>query len=217
MEKIDTFYERLKGSYFIFLGICFSLLFNTIAVILFRQVDPTFNMFSNFISDLGDGPNNSNIVFNTGMIISGILSIFIFLYLMRFLQKKKGNSRIIFSAFIMGFIASIGAIMIGIFTVNTAPIMHVIGAAFSFFGNFFALILFAKSEYSISEISKKYSISGFILASVNFLYLTFFFLLYLNIGFSKELTIFTEWLAIFANIVWFFIQGVLIHLTATGD
>lgn len=208
MEKIDSFYERVNGSYFIFLGIFLSILFNTAAIILFRQVDPTFNMFSNFISDLGDGPNNSNIVFNTGMIITGIFGIFIFLYLMRFLQKKKGNSRIIFSAFIMGFIASIGAIMVGIFTVKTAPIMHVIGAAFSFFGNFFALILFAKTEFSISEISKKYSILGFILASFNFIYLTFFFLLYLNIGISKEFTIFTEWLAIFANIAWLFIQGI---------
>jgi len=132
MEKIDTLYKRIKGSYLIFLGICLSILFNTIAIILYRQVDPTFNMFSNFLSDLGDGPNNSNIVFNSGMIISGIFGIFIFFYLMRFLQDKKGNSRLIFSAFIMGFIASIGAIMVGIFTVKTAPIMHVIGAAFSF-------------------------------------------------------------------------------------
>jgi hypothetical membrane protein len=208
MEKIDILYKRLKGSYFIFLGICLSILFNTIAIILYRQVDPTFTMFSNFFSDLGDGPNNSNIVFNAGMIISGLFGIFIFLYLMRFLQEKKGNSRIILSAFIMGFIASIGTIMVGIFTVKTAPIMHVIGAAFSFFGNFFALILFAKTEFSISEISKKYSISGFILASFNFIYLIFFFLLYLNIGISKELTIVTEWLAIFANIIWLFLQGV---------
>jgi hypothetical membrane protein len=208
MEKIDTFYERLKGSYFIFFGISLSILFNTIAVILFRQVDPSFNVFSNFISDLGDGPNNSNIVFNTGMVLTGIFGIFIFLYLMRFLQQKKGNSKIILSAFIMGFIASIGAIMVGIFTVKTAPTMHFIGASFSFFGNFFALVLFAASEYSISDISKKYSISGFILASFNFIYLTCFFLLFMNIGFSKELTIFTEWLAIIANMLWLFTQGI---------
>ena len=210
MEKIDSFYERVNGSYFIFLGICLSILFNIIAVILYRQVDPTFNMFSNFISDLGDGPNNSNIVFNTGMIITGIFGIFIFLYLMRFLQHLGGNSRIIVGAFIMGFIASIGAIMVGLFTVKNAPIMHFIGATFSFFGNFLALLLFAKSEHSISEISKKYSIFGFVLASINFIYLTFFLLLNLNIGFSKELAIFTEWLAVFANIIWLLLQGILV-------
>jgi len=208
MEKIDKFYEKINGSYLIFTGIGLSLLVILIAVILFIQVDPTFNMYSKFISDLGDGPNNSNIVFNTGIIISGIFNFFIYIYLTRFLQKKQGNEKLILLAFISAIISVIGTIMVGLFTSDTENTLHRTGAAMSFFGSFFLIIFFGIAEYKISDIPNKYSVPGFILAPISIVFLVFFLLLILNTGFSSEITIFTEWLAFFANTTWLFIQGI---------
>ncbi len=208
MEKIDKFYEKINGSYLIFIGIGLSLLFILIAVILFMQVDPTFNIYSNFISDLGDGPNNSNIVFNTGVIISGIFNFFIYIYLTRFLQKKDANEKLIILTFIAAIISSIGLIMVGLFTSDTENTLHRTGAGMSFFGSFFLIIFFSLAEYKIPDIPKKYSVSGLILAPISLVFLVFFILLILNTGFSSEITIFTEWLAFFANTAWLFIQGI---------
>lgn len=208
MEKIDNFYVRFNGANFVFIGTGISLLSKLIAVILFMQVDPTFNIFSNYISDLGNGPNNADIVYNTGVTLSGIFNCFFFLYLMRYLQKRGANKTLITISFIAGLIASIGAILVGIFTSENAPELHRLGATCSFFGNFFALIFFGLSEYDISEIPKKLSLLGFILAPLSFLFLSFYFLLSINPEFSRELTIFTEWLAYFANTAWLIIQGI---------
>ena len=208
MEKIDKFYEKINGSYLIFIGIGLSLLFILIAVILFMQVDPTFNIYSNFISDLGDGPNNSNIVFNTGVIISGIFNFLIYLYLTKFLQKKDANEKLILIAFLAAIISAIGTIMVGLFTSDTENFLHRTGAGLSFFGSFFLIIFYGIVEYKISDIPKKYSVSGFILAPISIVFLVFFLLLILNTGFSSEITIFTEWLAFFANTAWLFIQGI---------
>ncbi len=208
MEKIDRFYEKINGSYLIFIGIGLSLLFIFIAVILFMQVDPKFNIYSNFISDLGDGPNNSNIVFNVGVIISGIFNFFIYLYLTRFLQKKEANEKLILLAFIATIVSTIGTIMVGLFTSDTENTLHRTGAGMSFFGSFFLIIFFSLAEYKIPDIPKKYSVSGLILAPISLVFLVFFILLILNTGFSSEITIFTEWLAFFANTAWLFIQGI---------
>ena len=95
MERIDSFYQKCDGSYYVFIGTGISLISKLIAVLLFLQIDPTFNIFSNYISDLGDGPNNSDIVYNIGVMLSGIFYCFFFLYLMRYLQKKDGDLKLL--------------------------------------------------------------------------------------------------------------------------
>lgn len=208
MEKIDNFYEKFNGSYFVFIGIVISLLTKLIAVILFMQVDPTFNLFSNYISDLAHGPNNSDIVYKTGVVISTIFYVFFFLYLMRFLEKRGGNQKLALMSLLTGFIASVGAILLVIFTADVELEFHRLAATLFFFGNFFVLILFGITEYLIKEIPRKLSLSGFILAPLSYLFLTFYFLLSIYPEFSRELTIFTQWLAFFAIIAWLVAQGI---------
>ncbi|MFX1445113.1 MAG: DUF998 domain-containing protein [Promethearchaeota archaeon] len=208
MEKIDNFYEKFNGSYFVFIGIGISLLTKLIAVVLFMQVNPSFNLFSNYISDLAYGPNNSDIVYKFGVVISTIFYDFFFLYLMRFLEKRGGNQILALLSLLTGFIASVGAILVVVFTADVEPELHGLGATLYFFGNFFVLILFGTTEYIIQEIPRKLSISGFILAPLSFLFLSFYFLLSIYPEFSRELTIFTEWSAFFAIIAWLCAQGI---------
>jgi hypothetical membrane protein len=85
MNLIDKFYQKVNGCYFAFVGVGTSLLTIFIAYLLYIQVDPTFNILDNFISDLGDGPNYSNVAFSVGVILGSCISLFFYLFLTDFL------------------------------------------------------------------------------------------------------------------------------------
>lgn len=208
MEYIDTFYKKTNGNYFVFIGTGISLFSKLIAILLYIQVNPSFTILTNYISDLGDGPNNSNLVFNVGMILSGIINAIFILYLMRYLQTRGGNRNLTILSFIAGLIAVSGSILVGVFTSQKASEMHILGAALAFSGNFFALILFSLTELKVADIPKKYATLGFFLAPLSVLFLLFYLLLNTVTGFSRELTIFIEWMAFFAITTWLIIQGI---------
>ena len=81
MEKLDRFYEKINGSYFGIIGFIISFVSVLTAQMLYMAVDPSFSGTTNFISDLGAGPNGSDIVFNTGMILYGSFNIPFYTYL----------------------------------------------------------------------------------------------------------------------------------------
>ena len=151
MRKIDRFYEKFNGSYFAFLGAGTSIASIFIALILYLAVDPTFTITKNYISDLGDGYNYSNVIFNIGHIFSGIFLALFFLYFARLLHNMGINNLTYMLLLISGMIYSIGTILVGIFPSKSAYEMHLIGAVLIFFGMFFIYISFSVSEYKISE------------------------------------------------------------------
>ena len=173
MDKKDKFYEKFNGSYFALLGVGISLGSICIAIILYIAIDPSFSIITHYISDLGDGQNYSNIVFNVGRICSGIIMFFFFLYLTRLLQKSGINKKLVIISFISSLMYSIGMILVGIFPSKAAPLMHVIAAAIVFFAMFFIYIFFGISEYRISGFSRKPPIAGLILSPLPLSFLLF--------------------------------------------
>ena len=59
MEKLDKFYERINGSFFGIIAFLISGISIIFAQILYIEVDPSFNMSTNFISDLGVSCNGN--------------------------------------------------------------------------------------------------------------------------------------------------------------
>ena len=207
MGKIDKFYEKINGSYFAFLGAGISLISIFIAFILYIAVDPTFTIITHYISDLGDGQNYSNIVFNVGRIISGIIMFFFFLHLTRLLQNSGINKKLVIISFISGLMYSIGMILVGVFPSKAAPLMHVIAAAITFFGMFFIYIFFGISDFRISGFSRKPPIAGLIFSPLPLLFMLSVVLLH-TVGFDSRITFFTEWLTYFAMMSWIITQGI---------
>ena len=208
MEKIDQFFKRFNGSYFAFVGAGISLITLFIAIILYRMVDPTFNPTTDWISDLGEGPNYSNYVFNIGAIAFGIISIFFDLYLTIFLLKKGSSKLLNWAAFIIGLFSAIGLILAAIFPMYAAPDMHLNAAIVFFIGMFFLCIIYGITELLIIENYKKIPISGFIVAAIIMIFMISYLLSDLNYGINRAEYLLLEWISYFSFIAWIIIQGI---------
>jgi len=207
MRKMNKLYEKFNGRYFAFLGAGISLSSIFIAIILYVAVDPSFTIMTHFISDLGDGRNYSNVVFNVSQIIIGVIFIFSFYYLSMFLRNNEAKIMLTWFAFMGGLVYSLGLILVGIFPSKMAYEMHIIGAAFLFFGMFYSYIFYGISEFKISEINKKLAILGFIFAPLPIIFMSSL-LLHFTVGFPLKITIFIEWIAYFTMMSWIIIHGI---------
>ena len=80
MEKLNHFYKKFPGSYVAYIGFIFSMVFMSIAIVLYN--DPTFTIFTHYISDLGASTRDSALFWNINMILTvPIRLIFGFTYL----------------------------------------------------------------------------------------------------------------------------------------
>lgn len=208
MEKIDNFYKKINGSYFGFLGLAVSLICINISQMLFMTVDPTFNMFTNWLSDLGSGAYGY--IYNIGMIISSILFIFFFIYLIRYMQIKGGNKKITSIALIFALISEIGGILIGIFPLEQPGILtweHYIAAQIFFQGQIFFWMILGIFEHLNPEIPRILEFISFITAII---YIIFEILAHIILfsGQTQYWDRFPEWLGAFSMLAAIIIHGV---------
>ena len=208
MEKIDRFLKRFSGSYFAFIGAGTALISLIIAIVLYRMVDPTFSPTTDWVSDLGEGPNCSNYIFNIGEIATGIILIFFYLYLTTFLQKKGACKILIWTAFIIGLFSAIGLILAGIFPMYAAPDIHFYAATVCFIGIFFLCIFYGITELLIIENLRKFSISGFIVATITLIFMISLLLSELNYGINRAVYLLLEWISYLAFMAWIIVQGI---------
>ena len=115
MEKIDNFYEKIHGGYFALIGAAIAIILYPIAIFLYILGDPSFSLYTHYISHLGVGPNGANIVFIIATILSAIFMILFHLFFMRFLQLKGGSQNLTWFAFMLGVISAFGLIVVAIF------------------------------------------------------------------------------------------------------
>ena len=206
MEQIDKFFERINGNYFGVMALVISIISIIVARTLYITVDPTYSMTSNFISDLGVGPNGSDLVFKIGMILTGIFQMPYYLYITLYLQKKDKNKNLLWIGLIMGFISALGLILVGVFPLDPTNSfvynMHIIAAGLFFGGASITLFIYGFSEILNPEIPKLIAIISFI--SV-ILFGTFITVLIIQTYTSIPYQVFTyvvEWIGGFGYIMW---------------
>ncbi|TFF96019.1 MAG: hypothetical protein EU547_06865 [Promethearchaeota archaeon] len=217
MELINAFYERVKGSYFGFIAVLISLTTIFLSIILYIQVDPTFSFFTEFISFLGIGPNNSDIVFNIGIIIAAPFMLIFYVYLGLFLiSKAEEQKRILNIALIAAVFNLIGYIILAVFNNDLNLALHLIGAYIAF-GAYFALAcIFSYVEMKISNFNRTIAISGFIPCILLIGHIVLLFLLYYT-NIFPALPIFIEWMMFFIMMGWILLQAIYIHLLDKKD
>ena len=144
MVKLDSFYEKVNGSYFGIIGFIISFVSVLIAQRLYMAVDPSFSGTTNFISDLGAGPNGSDIVFNTGMILYGIFLLPFYTYIGWYLSQRMDDNSLRIGM-LAGVIGSIGQILAGVFPFdpddNFSYNMHIIAAGILFYALLIMLLI----------------------------------------------------------------------------
>jgi hypothetical membrane protein len=156
---------RERGAYFGVVGFIVMLTSVIVAFFLYTSVNPTFNVVSNRISDLGTGPNMSNIVYNLGVIITGFCQILFYLSLVKFLQNKKANTIFIQITKFVFLVSAIGLILLGIIPFVRDNLIfflsHGSAAATHYVAGSFAFIFYGFFEILILKFSKLLGIISF--------------------------------------------------------
>jgi len=205
MEKLDKFYKKINGNYFGLISVFIAAISITVAQLLYMAVDPTFSITTNFISDLGTGPNGSDIVFSIAMILTGVLIMPFYVYIGWYLQKRE-NQNSLRIGMIAGLIGSIGMMLVGVFPLNPNDIfsynMHIIAAGILFYGVLSMLLIYGISEYRNPEISNLLSILAFITAGLYGAFMTSVIIQYLASIPFQAYTYIIEWIGLYVMGIW---------------
>jgi hypothetical membrane protein len=205
MKQNKKLFSNVIVSHIVVIGALIGFLTAITAIILYMIADPTFSFITHWVSHLGTGPNGSDLVFNGGMIYSGIISWIYCLYLAGYLHKKGAFKILIVISLGCGIILGIGLLLVGIFPLELIFGMHNIAAGLFFYGGLFSCIFYGITAYFAKNISKFHSLIGFLTATVFLLYIVIN-ALPINISFKMA----AEWSVFFAIPAWILSQGILI-------
>ncbi|MFX0071993.1 MAG: DUF998 domain-containing protein [Candidatus Hermodarchaeota archaeon] len=203
MEKLDNFYKKIHGSYMAFIGLAIFL----IGLIIAITVEPNFSFFVHYISDLGDPTNSAYIIFNFCWFIAAIFIILFLIFFTQYLQEKGGNVKGTRICLVFGIISALGIMGLAIFNGVDFPTMHLVSQYVFFFAGILYLLYYTILEYKIPGFPKAQAILNLIVAYFFIEYLVIQIVSSIGIIFSPGVNSFTEWLFLFANLFWFFENG----------
>ncbi len=211
---MENLYHNLNAGYFAVLSAFISIISIILAYALYSSVNH-FTLYSNWISDLGRGPNGASIAFNLGMMLSSLSLFFFQYYLIRDLKKKEIHVALRKLAQISCACALIGLFFVGVFPLSLSEVLHGIAASLYFYGSFFWCITFGILEYKSKDIPKYQVFLGFVVGSF-FIYYNVIAIGALIIPFiTEELVMFSEWLTLFAALTWVFERGIFTLMTSS--
>lgn len=205
MKQSDKLFNSAFVSHIIVIGALIGFLTAILAILLYILADPTFSFLTHWVSHLGVGPNGSDIVFNGGMIYSGIMCWIYTLYLSGYLYKKGAVSFLILISLVCGVILGVGLLLLGIFPLEVIFGVHNIAAGLFFYGGLFSSIFYGVTAYFTPKISKFQSIVGFLVATI---FLSYIIINSLPVNISFKMI--AEWAVFFAIPTWIMSQGILI-------
>lgn len=155
-----------KGGYYGILGVSSTSISVIIAFLLYTSVNPTFTVMSNSVSDLGTGPNMSNIVYNVGATLSGFCLLFYHLSIVKNLQNKKVNTYLIKITKFTSIISASGLIVLGIIPFEKEMLTFFLGhgsaAATHYVAGSFTFFFYGFFEIFILKHFKIYGIISFL-------------------------------------------------------
>ena len=168
-ETLDQVYEKVPGKYFGLIGLLIYAISTFTAVLLYLSVDPSYSMFTHWISHLGDGPNGANLVFNIGWIVSSFVLFFFQVYEIRTLRKEGVKEWYLDLMSIASLSFTVGILLIGIFPLHT-NVLHTIFAIIYFAGGFGFTMLYGIIILTLSDVSNKLAFAAFTTATCYLLY-----------------------------------------------
>ena len=197
MKKIEIFYSRVEGSYFFFIGVAISIISIIISITLYTAGGATYNIFTNYVSDLGatNAPNNASIAFNMGLIVNSILSPFGNMCLVLIFQKKDLKQNwIIWFWFSTNLISTIATFFVAIFPEDTMLLPHNFAAFVTFAFLMLYNLIYCVIALLAGKIAKYHSIPAFTLVLINIV----FMISYASNVYEPIVT-FLEWMVLFGG------------------
>lgn len=206
MEIRDFYIKSKYTGHFIFLGAIIGYLIVISAIPLYISGDSSFSFITHWISHLGIGPNGSDIVFNGGMIYSGIITWLFSLYFAHYLHKRGAFKFLIYIAIFCGFLLGIGLLMTGVFPLELMIFsIHNVAAGLFFYGGLFSCIVYGITAYFTPNVSRFHAISGFTTAIILLSYI-----IISSLPVKAAVMMVAEWTIFFAIPIWVISQGFFI-------
>ena len=204
MEKLNGFYERFPGSYIAYIGFIFSVVFMSIAIVLYN--DPNFTIFTHYISDLGASTRGSALVWNISMILTVPIRILFGFYVLKFLENRGANKKTIkITAYFM-VISAIGSTVLALNPHDISRPFHMLGAFVYFIGVVVIQVNISKMELKLDNIPKYLPIIGILVVACYVLFLVFEISELISESF-RLLACFFEWMAYFSLMAWLVLHG----------
>jgi len=208
VERLNGFYEKFPGSYVAYIAFIFAVIFMSISVILYN--DPTFSLFTHYISDLGASTKGSSLLWNISMIISAPLRVVFGFYLLTFLKTKGSNEKSIKITAYTIVIAAVGSVIIALNPHDVSRMFHMIGAFIYFFGVVIIQVKISKMELNAEGIPKYLPLIGLVVV-VNYAFFISFEISEIISDLFRLLACFFEWMALFSILGWLLIHGLYLH------
>ena len=165
IETKNTHKKKLSfpGELFGFATIAVLLITLIISIILYVQYDPTFNIFTHYVSQLGGVPKgnlngaiyDSATVFNFGMLLAVPLRIGFLISLVFFVWRVGSNKIFSIVSFATGLLSSAGWLILGLVPFSSNLQLHLMGAAVYFLGATSFQLIFAVTEFKTTQIPKR--------------------------------------------------------------
>jgi hypothetical membrane protein len=205
MSVINKIYVKFNAAYFAFVG----LIVFFVGLIPAILVHPSFSFFETHISHLGTPINSLYIFFNICWFITAIF-IILFIYGFTLYLQNKGLSKSgTLVMFILALLSAIGIMGMSIFNSEQAYPFHFTFELIFFFTGILYLFVYAFIENKINIFPKWQVIFNIFVAAFFLLYLVLLILNRVTHGLAPEFESLAEWLFLFANLLWFFENGLL--------
>lgn len=203
-EKLSNFYERFAGHYVAYLAFIFSVIFMSIAVVLYN--DPNFTIFTHYISDLGASTRGSALVWNISMILTVPFRLVFGFYLLKFLELRGANKKTIkITAYFM-IISAIGSTVLALNPHDISRLFHMLGAFIYFIGVVVIQLNVYKMEVKAENIPRYLPFVSILVVACYVLFLGFEISELISEAF-KLLACFFEWMAYFSLMTWLVLHG----------
>ncbi|MCP4763623.1 MAG: hypothetical protein GY870_17770 [archaeon] len=216
MIDLDFFYENFDGGFLAIVFSIISIISTIISIIILKKKDNTFSFFTHWLPTYGDTvPKAAAHVFNTSVIVLSPLCALFLLYLSLFLLDYNANQLLISIGLVIGIVASIGQLFVGLIPANKSYKFHALAALFFFGGTALYGIFFGIAELIITSNSSYdfpifLGLTGFVMAILfsRFIYL----LIKINIDpeLNQDLPAIWEWLSYLSIILWVIEHGIYI-------
>ena len=205
---------RNRGAYFGIVGAISITISALISFLLHSSVNPSFNIISYAVSDLGTGPKISSVVYNLGLIIASFCQSALYISLIYYLHKKEGNVFLFKIIALASFFSIIGHIVLSLvpFERNFLFLFltHGTAAAIHYVAGSIAFILYGFIELLHVKVSKILVITSFI-TGILYGILWIGYLLDFIVGIPEEHINHTiQWISLAGIILWSLLHGIFL-------
>lgn len=212
MEILDKLFEKVNGGYFCIIAVLSMLVLSTIGIALYLPIDPSFGIFTNYMSDLGAGPAEVKLIMLLIGIVGGILLVLVVLFMGTDLVRKNEDPILIKIVVILGLLAAFWFILIGIFPYDPLLIFsfeaHNISAVFCSYSLAATLFIYAFIEYKKNDMLSFLALTTFLTSVIFGVWVTGFTIVIYTPVPPQPFTYAIEWVSFFSLFIWLIVHGI---------